>query len=161
MISPWNKLNANAVAVSLPNLKYGQSRMKEVNSRNLAKWELLWCYWYFSLFALQGFFKDLLTVNNPHVSPQRVEEYVNGAVSYLTNKFHLAVRVCSDNSPWWRQTAIRAKRRRETWLRFSRRFDVHRAVSKYTSTEKCNVLVIFMISFLWLMTLFVRFYLNR
>lgn len=29
---------------------------------------------------LRGFFKDLLTVNNPRVSPQRVEEYVNGAL---------------------------------------------------------------------------------
>ncbi|PFX24943.1 calretinin-like [Stylophora pistillata] len=29
---------------------------------------------------LRGFFKDLLTVNNPHVSPQRIEELVNGAL---------------------------------------------------------------------------------
>lgn len=35
---------------------------------------------FLSLNALQGFFKDLLTVNNPHVSPQRIEEYVNAAV---------------------------------------------------------------------------------
>ncbi|RMX49833.1 hypothetical protein pdam_00009126 [Pocillopora damicornis] len=29
---------------------------------------------------LRGFFKDLMTVNNPHVSPQRIEEFVNGAL---------------------------------------------------------------------------------
>ena len=38
-----------------------------------------------SLNALQGFFKDLLTVNNPHVSPQRIEEYVNAAVGNYGN----------------------------------------------------------------------------
>ena len=36
-----------------------------------------------SLFVLQGFFKDLMTVNNPHINPQRIEEYVNAAVSNL------------------------------------------------------------------------------
>ena len=30
----------------------------------------------------QGFFKDMLTVNNPNISPQRIEDYVNGAVSF-------------------------------------------------------------------------------
>ena len=38
---------------------------------------------WFCCLVLQGFFKDLLTVNNPNISPQRVEEYVNGAVSYF------------------------------------------------------------------------------
>lgn len=37
-------------------------------------------FFFLSLNALQGFFKDLMTVNNPHVSPQRIEEYVNAAV---------------------------------------------------------------------------------
>ncbi|CAH3129941.1 unnamed protein product [Porites lobata] len=29
---------------------------------------------------LRGFFKDMLTVNNPNISPQRIEDYVNGAI---------------------------------------------------------------------------------
>ncbi|KAL9975306.1 hypothetical protein ACROYT_G012459 [Oculina patagonica] len=36
---------------------------------------------------LRGFFKDLLTVNNPHVSPQSIEKYVNAALeSFDKNK---------------------------------------------------------------------------
>ena len=36
----------------------------------------------FSFRFFQGFFKDMLTVNNPNISPQRIEDYVNGAVSF-------------------------------------------------------------------------------
>ena len=40
----------------------------------------------FSYGIFQGFFKDMLTVNNPSISPQRIEQYVNAAVS-TSNSF--------------------------------------------------------------------------
>lgn len=44
---------------------------------------IILCIHYFFLCRFfQGFFKDMLTVNNPNISPQRIEDYVNGAVSF-------------------------------------------------------------------------------
>ena len=43
---------------------------------------ILSIHYFFLCPFFQGFFKDMLTVNNPNISPQRIEDYVNGAVSF-------------------------------------------------------------------------------
>ena len=50
--------------------------------------------------VLQGFFKDLMTVNNPHVSPQRIEEFVNGAVNILLFCFILFISTSKMKKKW-------------------------------------------------------------
>lgn len=61
-----------------------QAKLERINSRNKFSSSCLYL-------VLQGFFKDLMTVNNPHVSPQRIEEFVNGAVNILLFCFILFI----------------------------------------------------------------------
>lgn len=61
-----------------------QAKLERINSWNKFSSSCLYL-------VLQGFFKDLMTVNNPHVSPQRIEEFVNGAVNILLFCFILFI----------------------------------------------------------------------
>ena len=66
---------------------------------------------------------------------------------YLTYRFHLAVRVYSDNAQMT-SNVVRTKTdatrsRRVAWLMFSPCFDVLCALSKYTHTAKWNLFVLY------------------
>ena len=73
-------------------------------------------------------------------------------LKYLTNRFHFAVRLYSDNAQMTSRTKKYAtSRRRIAWLMFSPRFDVLCALSEYRCTAKWNLFVLYIV-WIWART---------